>query len=417
MRWYNKIKLTMRMYSERIFVTLLLFAMSVVAFYTMDKVCTDYISANYAIWMSENQIGCNPNEMFYVQLYGGSNSVENAKLIRAFLREHPDMQGAGFCETSAMSSISSVVDSGVAYCPTILCDYDIVALGNLKLDKEEVKKYYEKYEGCKPVFLGSNLKGKVDQDERLLVDGNNFPEIEVYVACFLEEGAAWPPREGLFQGTYGKEDKYTLDELAIAVVEDVSDYYNDIMGVFGYSKDGKYDTVQRDLIRFAVENDINIYVQNYGQQIEEEREKSSLTEDDTLIAAILLAVLVVVAITAATIIYCMMNKYQYGVMLANGITKGNIIWMIVVQNAITVGLAAVTAWYVRNREVFDMHDRSKAEMIQQLERSYGQLSIAHDYYMPIILGIAVIIILVVSSIIPVYILKKQTIPELFSTKN
>lgn len=52
MRWYNKIKLTMRMYSERIFVTLLLFAMSAVAFYTIDKVCTDYISANYAIWIS-----------------------------------------------------------------------------------------------------------------------------------------------------------------------------------------------------------------------------------------------------------------------------------------------------------------------------------------------------------------------------
>lgn len=415
MRWYNKIKLTMRMYSERIFVTLLLFAMSVVAFYTMDKVCTDYISANYDIWMSKNQIGCNPNEMFYVQLYGGSNTVENAKLIRAFLRDHQDVQGAGFCETSAISSLNPLVAADESYCATLLCDYDIITLGNLKLDKEDIERYYKEYEDCKPVFLGNNYKGKIDLGERLLVDGNNFPEIEVYVACFLEEGAAWPPREGLFQGTYG--DRYTLDGSAVAIVDDVSDYCKTIMGVFVYSKDGKYDTVQRDLIRFAVENNININVQNYGQQIAEEREKSSLTEDDTLIAAILLAVLVVVAITAATIIYCMMNKYQYGVMLANGITKGNIIWMIVVQNAITVGLSAVSAWYVRNMEIFDMHDRSKAEMIQQLERSYGKLSIAHDYYMPIILGIAVIIILVVSSVMPVYILKKQTIPELFSTKN
>ena len=43
MRWYNKLKLVFRIYTRRIFVTLLLFGMSYMAFYMTDRVVTKYI--------------------------------------------------------------------------------------------------------------------------------------------------------------------------------------------------------------------------------------------------------------------------------------------------------------------------------------------------------------------------------------
>lgn len=49
MRWYNKLRLVFRIYSRRMFVTLLLFGMCFVSFFMIDRVFTGYIGSRYAI--------------------------------------------------------------------------------------------------------------------------------------------------------------------------------------------------------------------------------------------------------------------------------------------------------------------------------------------------------------------------------
>ncbi len=71
------------------------------------------------------------------------------------------------------------------------------------------------------------------------------------------------------------------------------------------------------------------------------------------IAAIMITVLAVVSIAASNIVYCLMRRKHYGIMLANGMCKADIIWLIAMQNVIVMVLAAVAAWIVRLRAEFE----------------------------------------------------------------
>ena len=59
MRWYNKLRLVFRIYSRRMFVTLLLFGMCFVSFFMIDRVFTGYIGSRYAIRQTEKEFGVN----------------------------------------------------------------------------------------------------------------------------------------------------------------------------------------------------------------------------------------------------------------------------------------------------------------------------------------------------------------------
>ena len=66
MRWYNKLRLVFRIYSRRMFVTLLLFGMCFVSFFMIDRVFTGYIGSRYAIRQTEKEFGVNTADAGYV---------------------------------------------------------------------------------------------------------------------------------------------------------------------------------------------------------------------------------------------------------------------------------------------------------------------------------------------------------------
>lgn len=409
MRWYNKLRLVFRAYSRRIFVTLMIFAMCLVCFYMTDKVLTDYISSRYDIGKAENQLGCNPENGFYVQLYEENRNAEDTEIIKNFLKGHEAVVGAGCTRDGALMRADNSI-----YCSLWVCDKDVMSLGNLKLDESQLDIINNADGDMVPVFLGNDYKGKVDVGTVFKV-GDPLLFTDVYVAGFLKKDAAWPHLNGLFSGSFGELDSYDLNAGAVLVTDDVHNYYSEqYYMVYCVTKDGCYDQVREDLLRFAVENNLNVKIVNYGEDIENEKEERNIMDDNTLTAAVMLAVLAVASITVATIIYCLMNKGQYGIMIANGLTKGNIIWIITVQNVITVTIAAVAAWFIRNKELFSGNDMSKAELIKYKEVLYKQLYVAHDCYMPIILFAACVLILIAATIIPAYIIRKTSLTEMLS---
>ena len=62
MRWYNKLRLVFRIYSRRMFVTMLLFGMCFVSFFMIDRVFTGYIGSRYAIKQTEKEFGVNMSD-------------------------------------------------------------------------------------------------------------------------------------------------------------------------------------------------------------------------------------------------------------------------------------------------------------------------------------------------------------------
>ena len=105
--------------------------------------------------------------------------------------------------------------------------------------------------------------------------------------------------------------------------------------------------------RFCYDEGITVNISNYKDEIDKEKEDSSIVDDTVFIAAIMITVLAVVSIAASNIVYCLMRRKHYGIMLANGMCKADIIWLIAMQNAIVMVLAAVAAWIVRLRAEFE----------------------------------------------------------------
>ncbi len=427
MRWYNKLKLVFRIYSRRIFVTLMVFAMCMVSFYVVDKVLTDYISSRYELWQADNQLGCDPENGFYVQLYSGSNTAENLELIKDFLRKHKYVKETGCAMHRGLDvkqlGNEELVDPSEEFqnCGLILCDKDVMALGNLKLSDEQMELINSADENCEPVFLGSDYKGKVEIGTKVTIEYGRKVS-DVYIAGFLEKDAAWPHDQGLFHGSFGETDDYNLNAGSVLVTDDVTDYYSVDLTyfiVYGIAMDGCFEQLKVDISRYAIQNGLNLKIVNYGEQIQEKKEKDNILGDDTLIAAIMLTVLAIVSVATSTIIYCLVNKEHYGIMIANGLSKGGIVWIITMQNAITIIVAGVAAWFIRNNELFgnNTEGMSKAELISFNEVTYRQLYVAHDIYMPFILFAVGLIILLSASIIPAYIIRKTPLTDMLSHRN
>ena len=126
-------------------------------------------------------------------------------------------------------------------------------------------------------------------------------------------------------------------------------------------------------------------------------------------------VLAVVSIAASNIVYCLMRRKHYGIMLANGMCKADIIWLIAMQNAIVMVLAAVAAWIVRLRAEFETLFPKK--VLEETGRLYEGAYVAHMHYMPVILIISVMILLVISCVIPAVMIGRTSLADMVSGRS
>ena len=167
--------------------------------------------------------------------------------------------------------------------------------------------------------------------------------------------------------------------------------------------------------RFCYDEGITVNISNYKDEIDKEKEDSSIVDDTVFIAAIMITVLAAVSIAASNIVYCLMRRKHYGIMLANGMCKADIIWLIAMQNAIVMVLAAVAAWIVRLRAEFETLFPKK--VLEETGRLYEGAYVAHMHYMPVILIISVMILLMISCVIPAVMIGRTSLADMVSGRS
>lgn len=153
------------------------------------------------------------------------------------------------------------------------------------------------------------------------------------------------------------------------------------------------EMANRFLVRMSL-NTINDKIEIYKTQ---ERYNNNIT----LLFAIIVSVSAVVAVLASSIIQIIIKKQEYGILYANGVSYYDIVKIIIIQNVICMTIAFMVATFfsiksINNNSIFQAVD---------LVNIFKEMVIAKT------LGI-VVAILLISIIIPSYILKKMKIIDM-----
>lgn len=411
MNWINKLKLVYRAFARRVFITLLLVSMSVMSFYMIDNVLMNYLRDKYLIDRTEYMFGVNPDRVCFVRMLNEDTPRGVSEQLKQYINQHERVEAAGHYTHHTTNDL--LATQGITM---VVSEVALIDMGNLKLTDEQkamLREYDGKYE---PALLGSDYRGKVQVGDVFTL--SLFKEKDCIIVGFLEKGAAWPKSQGLFRGT-DNSNLYNLDSQGILLTDqydnyDSSDGRGDIYYITSVDND---EQVRKDIIQYAMEKNISVRVTNQGEDIETEINANSVISDKTFTAAILLTILAVVSMTASSVIYCMINKKQYGTMMVCGVRRKDIMWMLVAQNALIIMLSAIVAWVVRQREIFGSVIPNKSiKMMVVPEMLYLQLFVPHNIYIPIILVILVLIMLIVASVLPIVIIKKMPLLDMIQGK-
>ncbi len=410
MKVRNKIKLVFRSLAQRFFVTILLLSMCIASFYMVDIVLMNYMTDAYLINKVESTFGVEPNNVCYVSCLDYDNgTIEMSDVIKEYLSNHSGVENCGYYVNSA--TVDLVTEDGTVI---IVAEPSLVNMGNLKLSDEEkanLVNYYGEYE---PALLGYNYKGIVNIGDVFTL--SPYKEDSCVVVGFLDKGASWPKSQGMFSGS-SNMDAYTLDDQGILITDKYKDYdiyMGAAVDVYYICKEGQAQKVKTDVIRYANEQGISISVTNQGEQIENEKVENSITSDKTFIAALLLFVLAVISISVTTAVYCVLSKKNYGVMMVCGVRASEVVQMIIAQNALIICVSAIVAWMVRQIEIFDTLFPRLEDYAVQFENI--RFFVCHQSYMPLIFVVAVIVVLLISSVVPIVFMRKMSLVELIHSK-
>lgn len=408
MRWYNKLKLVFRNYTRGFFVTILLYGMCMVSFVLIDKVLTEYIGNRYEVWQVEKSFAVNPYNTGYVHFIGR----DMTQSVSDRLYEH--MQSSDNIKCSGYILNQTLYTQDGDYIIAQMIQKELLGIGNIKISETE-RKYVESLsENERIVFLGCNYRGTYKEGDFLdYYDGDDISRIRI--AGFLDKGSRWIHQEQLFGGSYGEWDQYTLDNTALVIAGSLEKELKTVASsrsndIYLECESDKFTEVSDEIKNYCYKEGINVSVINYGDEITQKKEQSNILDDTVFIAAIMITILAIISVAASNIVYCLMNKENYAIMLANGMCKADIVWMIVAQNIIVIILAAVSTWNIRQKSVFGKIFAYKE--VVSTGRLYEGLYVAHVNYMPVIFAVAVIILLFLSCIVPAVMINKTSLADM-----
>lgn len=389
--------------------TLLLFGMCAVAFYMADSVLTDYMSSRYAVSRISAMFGAAPEDVSYVTMLNNTASIGESDAVREYLLEHAKVMGCGYFNEQAALDLMENKTVNI-----IISDISLMQMGNLKLSDAQKQRLLDDDSGYQPVLLGWEYQKQVEAGAVFTLSW--VEEKDCIVAGFLPKGAAWPKKYKLFGGT-GATDSYNLDNRGILLTKNYEGYTNTLGAadlIYYIAQPGAEEQVRQDVKRFAIEKGLSIGVNNAGEQIAAEKLENHISDDKTFLAALLLSLLAVISISASSVIYCLLNRKQYGVMMVCGLRQRDLIWMIVVQNAIIIVLSAIAGWIVKQVQLF-------GGLVPQADKRMFELMflrdfIPHDVYMPFVLLLLSVVMLVVSSVLPARVIRRTALINLLYRK-
>lgn len=269
MRWYNKLRLVFRIYSRRMFVTLLLFGMCFVSFFMIDRVFTGYIGSRYAIRQTEKEFGVNTADAGYVHFVTRDIKQDISDKVHEYMSTLPEVVRSGYIlsETLFEEEDESIQVN--------MIDKDIAAIGNLMLSDEDKKILENLGEDERIVFAGYNYRKQYHAGDMIncYVDDDIG---QIKIGGILKKGAGWIHEDRLFKGSYGKWDNYTLDDSMIVIagslkkeLEGVSSGY--VHSIYFQCESGTFDEVTDKIKRFCYDESITVNISNYKDEIDKEK--------------------------------------------------------------------------------------------------------------------------------------------------
>ena len=153
---------------------------------------------------------------------------------------------------------------------------------------------------------------------------------------------------------------------------------------------------------------------NVGEQIQREKENNNFTNDKVFFVTILLVLLSLLSMSISSVVYCLLNKKNCGVMIASGMKKSDIIMITTAYNAGLFVLSAFLSWIIRQYEIFGK--LIPVKNMQVTELLYIKDVVAHMQSTPIMLVIMLVIMIMIVSVIPSVIISRMTPVEMLYDK-
>lgn len=400
MSLFNRLKLVLRNISRRIFITALLLCINFVSFYMVDTVGTRYFQSRHAINKITNMFGEEPENVSYISAVVKTDRYSSNKVITDYIKTLDKVEYSGFFSGAAANDLIDGESVDI-----ITAEKSLENLGNLKLTDELRELMDGAADGYEPVMLGSNYRGRVEIGDVFTV--SIYEEKDCIVAGFLEEGASWPKRGKLFNTT-STGDAYILDNSGILLTENYDKYdtFKISDGACEYyfvTEPENRNEVYSQIREYALQNAITVQIVNVGDEIEEQIESTGLTSDNSFLATAAFILLAVISMSAVSVVYCILDMKAYGTMSVCGMKKCEIISMTLIYNGGMFLASAVTAWLVRQREVFGSLSPAKSSLMSLFKENY---IVGHMYNIPVLFICMIVIMALATSIIPAVIISK-----------
>ncbi len=409
MKLINRFKLIWRMCARRVFTTILLFSMCAMAFYMIDEVLQNYYRSHYRLDKIINEFGRDVADVNYVRVIDKVNVGDSTDMIKDYVSGLDGVEACGYFKNSPTSNIEGFESVSI-----VCAEKQLINLGNLKLSSENREALEKDWGTYEPVLLGSKYKGKVEVGT-VFKFSYFYEEKECVIAGFLEKGAAWPQQPQTLLGGSAGTDVYTLDNSGILLTERYEIYKYDDEREFYYIADSsRTSEIAREITDFSIDNGIGVGVYNLQETIDKEKEENGISDDKTFFAAVLLVILAMVSVTAASVIYTLMSKAEYGVMMVCGAKRSDVMSLMIIYNAIIYIVSAVSAWVIRQYALFGMLIPVKSETNSEV--LYLAEFVPHNIYIPLIFAGIIVVLIIVSNIMPLYFIGRETLSELLHSR-
>lgn len=400
----TNIKIIFKRVLKRPYSILVMIAMCAISFYMFSGELTENVQSLYYVHRIHNMFGIDEEQVGFVQLLKSSNSLETAIEVKNKMNDIQGIKGAGF--RSGYTIFSQKSNSEI---PIFLFDTSIIESVNVDVDEKTLEEMRQETE-YEPILLGPDFKGKYELGEVIEYE---YASYKVY--GFLKEDSAIYHDFDLFGG-WTNLDLYNLDSAGVVVMDDLTQRESVNSSYIQFiTEKNEFDNVAKELIKYSLDNGIELRVVNRAEEIKNELKEKNILNSDDFYLLVLVGVVTIITITTMSVTYIMLDRRDYGILMINGLKSKSIHLQIILQNLLIVMLGAIIGWMINQKLYYGTLIISQTDInINFLYLIYYKTAMI---FIPIIMCLTSVVIVALSSIIPVYITSKLRLADLVQTEN
>ena len=408
MNFSGRIKIITDLMCRNWVLPVLLLGMGFIAMYMVDTSMSYYFYGTDIVRQYTAPVREDIDTVFYVE---GQAVLEEQTGERkaaygrfaALMPQIAHISYSGKFVKSRTSAIPSASEPG-SLTDFIITERSLLMLSNLGLDAAQIAEL-QNYDGALcPVMVGANLAQTLPVGTTFSLYGQETEDCIVFGT--LPKGAQW-----IKAGRMSAYDGFStlLDDQLLVCPRQYRSMFQvpsdaDERNLIYYVCEKAYqDEVFQMVHQTAAECGYAITIRSLGDMADEVRQEYGLTDNKQFISAVMLMALAVTSMSVAVAATCILRKNEFGVMYAFGISMKDIGQMIVWQNVLIAVLSGAAAWLVRKREIYKMYMANGYVMPQEA----AAWNWAHNNMMPLLLVGCMVILAVVSSLVPILMLKKE----------